>query len=99
VETAGPAGFPERGGAAEWQAGEDVARDQAGLEGCPDCSATVTAAVFQLDFGILDKDRPALEQFSRWDVKRCYDKPCELLASLGVGGFCSDKRMEVGEMV
>lgn len=40
-----------------------------------------TAEIFQYGFGFLKKHRHTFEQFSRWDIKRFYDKLCELLAS------------------
>ncbi|KAI1080582.1 hypothetical protein F5B20DRAFT_104120 [Whalleya microplaca] len=36
--------------------------------------------VFQFGFGVLEKDRETLEKYSHWQVKRFYDRLCDLLA-------------------
>lgn len=40
----------------------------------------MTPEIFKYSLGFLEKDRNTLEHHSRWDVNRCYDRLCELLA-------------------
>ncbi|RYC55505.1 hypothetical protein CHU98_g10706 [Xylaria longipes] len=43
--------------------------------------SALSTQVFRHGFGILEADRETLETYSRWRIKRFYDKLCELLLS------------------
>jgi len=45
----------------------------------PDWKGAPTAEIFQYGLGFLEKDHHTLEGYNRWDIKRFYDKLCELL--------------------
>ncbi|CAJ2508619.1 Uu.00g136450.m01.CDS01 [Anthostomella pinea] len=75
---------------AEWRPLDGAFQDEAGLRSrklarkqlvtSPDWKGATTAEIFKYGFGLLEKDRKTLQQYSRWDVKCFYDKLCELLA-------------------
>ncbi|KLP11498.1 Uncharacterized protein Y057_10061 [Fusarium fujikuroi] len=48
----------------------------------PSWKDAMTAEFFQFGFEFLEKDRSTLEEYSRWKVKRFYDRLCKLLEPL-----------------
>lgn len=48
----------------------------------PSWKDAMTAEFFQFGFEFLEKDRSTLEEYSRWKVKRFYDRLCKLLGPL-----------------
>ncbi len=54
--------------------------ERARLVARPEWKGAATAEIFEFGFGILlERDVHMLEKYSRWDVKRFYDKLCALL--------------------
>ncbi len=75
---------------AEWRPVDQAFKDEedlrkkkverARLVARPEWKGAATAEIFEFGFGILlERDVHMLEKYSRWDVKRFYDKICALL--------------------